>query len=123
MAIMTQVYVSRVRYAHAAKEYRTARRYRDVQRELRNQIRTEAAAGRVSRQTKVREELNTLVAEAKLDLAYAAVQSAFANVETSLGRDPFGGAIAPDASVAEIAHALRIYRPAASWSMRIVNAD
>ena len=85
MSIMTQVYVSRIRHAHALKEYRTARRYRDVQLRLLAQIRTEAAADRVSRQTLAREELNALVAEAKLDISFAGVQSAYAFAQSSMG--------------------------------------
>ncbi len=107
MAIMTQVYVSRIRFAHAIKEHRIARKFRDVQNDLLTQIRTEANAGRVARQTLVREELNAVVAEAKLDIAYAAVQSAYANIETSLGLDPFGGFAPGEADVKGIAATLR----------------
>ncbi len=89
MAVVTQVYVSRVREAHAAKEYRVATRYRDVQHRLTTQIRDEATAGRVTKQTQVREELNALVAEVKKDLAHAALESATANVAASLGLDPY----------------------------------
>ncbi len=114
MAIMTQVYVSRVRYAHAQHEYATAKRYRDVQHNLLTQIKAEAAAERVSRQTLVREELNMLVAEAKLDIAHAAVESAYAQAEASLGlvaHDP----ISNSASVREVAQALRARTWNASW--------
>lgn len=113
MAIMTQVYVSRIRYAHAIKEHRTAKKYRDVQTNLLSQIRAEAAAGRVAKQTLVREELNAVVAEARLDIAYAAVQSAYANIETSLGRDSFGGFVPVGGSAKEIAASLRSGRVAA----------
>lgn len=112
MAIMTQVYVSRIRYAHAIKEHRTAQKYRDVQSNLLAQIRAEAAAGRVARQTLVREELNAVVAEARLDLAFASLQGAYANIETSLGFDPFGSVLPAGAGVKEIAAALRSGRAA-----------
>jgi outer membrane protein TolC len=109
MAIMTQVYVSRIRYAHALYEHETAKRYRDVQRDLLIQIRAEAGADRVSRQTLVREELNAIVAEAKLDIAHAAVESAWAQAEASLGRvahDP----PSQTASMQDLARALRTQR-------------
>lgn len=112
MAIMTQVYISRIRLLHAIKEFRTAQRYRNVQSDLLAQIRSESAAGRVSRQTLVREEVNTIVAEAKLDIAYAAVESARANMHTSLGIDPNDSISNPDGSVGEIANALRLAKPA-----------
>lgn len=107
MAIMTQVYVSRIRYAHAQKEYGIAVKFRNVQSDLLEQIRREANAGRVARQTLVREELNAVVAEAKLDIAYAALQGAYANVETSIGLDPIGGTWGVDTSVKDIAAMLR----------------
>lgn len=115
MAIMTQVYVSRVRFAHAVKEHRTAKKLRDVQGDLLAQIRAEAAAGRVSQQTLVREELNAVVAEAKLDLAYAAVRGAYSNVRASIGLEPFPQSIAPDVSVKELASVLRGSLGAGVW--------
>lgn len=115
MAIMTQVYVSRIRYAHAQHEHRIAKRYRDVQHNLLTQIRAEAAADRVSRQTLVREELNMLVAEAKLDIAYAAVESAWSQIQSSLG---LASHDAPprEGSVAEVAQAMRARTSNASWT-------
>ena len=74
--------------AHSAKEHGVAQRYHDVQQRLVAQIRAESAAGRVTRQTLVREELNTLVAEAKLDIAHADLRSAHTFVLTSMGLTP-----------------------------------
>lgn len=98
MAIATQVHVARIRYAHAAKEHATALRYADVQRRLLRQIRAEASADRVSRQTLAREELNAVVAEAKLDIAAAQMSSAFALVQSSMGLTPI-----PDEAIRELA--------------------
>ena len=89
MAVMTQVHVSRIRFLHARKELQIAGEYRDVQRRLLDQMRTEAAADRISKQTLIREEMNTLVAEAKYDVAYAALQNAYANLFSSMGLDPY----------------------------------
>lgn len=117
MAVMTQVYVSRIRYVHAQHEQGTAKRYRDVQRNLLAQIRAEAAADRVSRQTLVREELNMLIAEAKLDIARAAVESAWSQTESSLGltsNDP----PSREGSVAEVAQTLRARSLNASFTQR-----
>lgn len=54
-----------------------------------------------------------MVAEARLDIAYAGVQGAYANVETSLGLDPFVGLVPADTGVKGIASALRSGRSAA----------
>lgn len=106
MAVMTQVYVSRIRYAQAVHELDTAKRYVEVQRNLLAQIRSEAAADRVSRQTLIREELNLLVAEGRYDIAFAAVEAAWAQSESSLGRI-FHDPPPRDMTVSDVAHALR----------------
>ena len=89
MAIMMQVHVSRVRFLHAGKELKIATEYSGVQKRLVEHIRTEASAERVSRQTLIREEMNTLIADAKQDIAFASLQNAFANVFASMGLDPY----------------------------------
>jgi len=85
MAIMTQVHVSRVQYMHARQQLAIADEYRSVQNRLMKQARAEAAAGRVSEQTLLREEMNTLIAEAKYNIVYSAVEGAYANIAQSIG--------------------------------------
>lgn len=103
MAIMTQVHVSRIRYANMVRELQTARDYFDVQTRLVKQMRSEASADRISEQTLIREELNTLVAEVKRDIAYSNMQSAFANVFASVGLDPYQSDLPTGGSVSELA--------------------
>lgn len=107
MAVMTQVHVSRIRFIHAQKELKTAAEYRDVQRRLLDQMRAEAAADRISRQTLIREQMNTLVAEAKYDIAYAQLQNAYANLFSSMGLDPYNWEIDRAQPVAGLASSLK----------------
>ena len=107
MAIMTQVHVANIRYANATKELVTAREYFDVQTRLVKQMRSEAAADRISEQTLIREELNTLVAEVKRDIAFAAAQNAFATIFTSVGLDPHASDVSTTMGVSELAQHLR----------------
>lgn len=107
MAVMTQVHVSRVRFFHAKKELDTASEYLGVQRRLVDLIREEAAANRVSEETLIREEMNTLVAEVRFDVAYASLQNAFANVHSSMGLDPYAMQIDTEANVKQLASTLR----------------
>ena len=44
----------------------------------------------MSRQTLLREEMNTLVSEVKYDIAFAEAQNAYANLFASMGVDEFG---------------------------------
>ena len=107
MAVMTQVHVSRIRFLHANKELRTAAEYRDVQQRLLSQMRAEATAERVSNQTLIREEMNTLVAEAKYDIAYAQLQNAYANLFSSMGLDPYAWEIDRSQSVGAVTASLK----------------
>ncbi len=107
MAVMTQVHVSHIRYVNATKELVTAREYLEVQTRLLKQMRNEAAVDRISEQTLIREELNTLVAEAKRDIAFATAQNAFATIFTSVGLDPHASNVSTAMSVSELSQNLR----------------
>ena len=107
MAVMTQVHVSRIRYVNASRELKTARDYFDVQSRLVGQMRKEAAAERISEQTLIREELNTLVAEAQRDIAYSGAQNSFANIFASIGLDPYSNELDTGKSVSELAAQLK----------------
>jgi outer membrane protein TolC len=107
MAVMTQVYVSRARFMHYSKELDTARRHLDVQKRLLKQMQAEARSDKISKQTLIREEMNTLVSEVKYDIAYANVQNAFANIFASMGLEPYEGEVYADQPVKAVADALR----------------
>ncbi len=106
MAVMTQVHVSRARLYHAGREYRIAERYFDVQTRILSQIRSALAAGKISEQTAIREEMNTLVATVKRDMAYAEAESAAAALIGSLGVTPGEGLDYKSMSLAEIKTAI-----------------
>jgi outer membrane protein TolC len=107
VAVVTQVHVSRIRFHHYRSEQETANEYLGVQTRLLALMRAEAAAGRISEQTLIREEMNTLIAEAKTDIAQAALQNAFATVYTSMGLDPYTTQIDLATDVKTIAEQLR----------------
>ena len=89
MAIMTQVHVSRVRYGHSKKLYRTAAKHLSVQNGIMKQIRASFAEGQASEQTLIREEMNTLASQVSADIAYADLQNSYANIFASMGIDPY----------------------------------
>ena len=93
MAIMTQVHVSNMRYFQAQRELSTSADYLNVQSSLLAQMRAQAATDKISEQTLIREEMNTLVAEVKYDLAHAALQNAYANLFASMGLDPIDSTV------------------------------
>ncbi|MEL6947751.1 MAG: TolC family protein [Pseudomonadota bacterium] len=113
MAIMTQVYVARARYHHLHQSASNAAEYYSVQSRLKQQINASVGAGVASQQTLIREEMNTLVAAVKFDLAYAELQNAFASVYASVGLDPYDQNISLDMSVADLTQTLK-----ATWRER-----
>jgi outer membrane protein TolC len=121
MAIMTQVHVSRVRYGHSKKLYRTAARHFKIQTGIVKQIRSSFAEGQASEQTLIREEMNTLASQVASDVAYADLQNAYANIYASMGIDPYAEDLRADASVDGLAEALQqvwIERGDSSGSLR-----
>ncbi len=89
MAVLTQVHVARARFRHLNTELDTAGHQKRVQDKIMYQIRSGHRAGAMSQQTLLREEMNTLVAEVKYDIAYAEAQNAYANLFASMGLDDF----------------------------------
>lgn len=113
MAVITQVHVSRIRYLQYSRELQTANEFLDVQRRLVGLMRAEASADRISEQTLIREEMNTLVAEARRDITYAALQNSFASIYTSMGLNPYVSELDPTQDVKTIASRLK-----AIWTER-----
>lgn len=107
MAVMTQVHISRVRFAHLQKSYGTASALSNVQHRILKQVRAETFADKTSQQLLIREEMNTLLADAKQDMVYADLQNAYANVYASLGINPFPAGIDLNQPVNVVAGQLR----------------
>jgi len=106
MAVMTQVHVSRARVFHARRDYDTADHYYNVQQKILRHIRSSLDGGSVSEQTAIREEMNTLVAMVKRDMAFAEVQSAAAGLLASMGLAPGENLDASGMSVSDIEWAI-----------------
>lgn len=112
-AVATQVEVSRARYALRQDELNTAQRFYDVQARIEGQIDSGFKAEKLSRQTLIREQMNTLVARVRYDLALADLQNAYANVFASLGIDPVDTTMSTADPVPALANKLR-----AMWTAR-----
>lgn len=106
MAVMTQVHVSRARYAHLAKSHEAAAALASVSGRIVRQIRSEASIGLATDQDVIQEEMRALLDEARRDLAHAETQSALANYYASLGFDPYPAELDLSAGLDEVAAAL-----------------
>jgi outer membrane protein TolC len=107
MAIMTQVHVSRAKFANLSKEFQTASEYRAVQRRLYRQVRGETAAERSAQRDLIRERMNTIVADAKYDIAYADLQNAYGNILASMGADIIQPDVSNNMDVVELTRHVR----------------
>jgi outer membrane protein TolC len=107
MAVFTQVYAARARYAQSEQILKDSADYYDVQKKILNQVRNSAAENAASEQALIREEMNTLLASVKYDVAHADLQNAFAGVYASVGIDPYSQGVRGNESVAVLAKALR----------------
>ncbi len=105
IAIMAQVHVSRTNYQQRIKELEIAAEYRSIQKRLIRQLRVEATANLISENKLLREEMNTLIAETRFDIANANAQSAYGNLFTTIGWNP-ADAIDSSLSASDIANSL-----------------
>jgi outer membrane protein TolC len=88
MAILTQVHVGIAQHEHAKREYRTATEYFDTQVKILEQIESARKVDSVNEQSLIREQMNTLVAEVKYDIAFADIENAYAGLLGAIGIDP-----------------------------------
>ena len=88
MAVLTQLHVGIAEFKQSSASHRIAGEYLDTQRRILAQIRAGARTGSVREQTLIREELNTLLAEADSDVAYANLENVRARTLASIGEDP-----------------------------------
>ncbi len=88
MAILTQVHVGIAQHEHAKLEYATAADYFVTQKKILHQIEAARQADSVNEQSVIREQMNTLVAEVKYDIAFADVENTYAGLLGSVGIDP-----------------------------------
>ncbi len=107
MAVLAQVHIARVRYLYQRRVFASAAEYYDVQRRILRQVQAATASDAASEQSLIREQMNTVLAAVKYDIAYADLQNAMAQVYASLGLDPYEGPVSTDMGVKQLAAALR----------------
>ena len=107
MAVVTQVHVSVSRFEIARRKLATQRSYYDVNMNILEQTEAGYKTRKVSQQNFVREKMNSIVAEAKFDIARADLENAYANIYASVGQDTFGKIDVLESTVADLAKHLQ----------------
>ncbi|MEE9348014.1 MAG: TolC family protein [Robiginitomaculum sp.] len=108
MAVMTQVNVARARYSFLQGEYDTASEGTMVQSDIMAQVNAQRQTSAISKQTLVREQMNTIISEARRDSIHAEMQEAAAKIYTAMGYDPYAADITGRESIADIASSLQV---------------
>lgn len=89
LAVLTQVHIAELQYQLASRDMGTAKNYLDVSRNISGLVTRQSKNGSVGELTAIKEQLNSLIAELRRDLAYAQMQNAYARIYQSIGLDPY----------------------------------
>ena len=113
MAVMTQVGVARARFESLTSEYQTANDGAMVQSDILGQVEALAQASSASKQTLIRERMNSILSEARRDAVMAEMAEASAHIYSALGYDPYSTNIDGTEDIQTIAESLKIL-----WNVR-----
>lgn len=89
LAVLTQVHLAQLRYVAADRDLGTAQNYLHVSRNISDIVTQQSNSGSIGELTAIKEQLNSLIAELRRDLAYAQIQNAYARIYQSIGLDPY----------------------------------
>lgn len=106
MAVITQVHVSLARHGTSSGRLQTANRFLETQQAIQKQTDANFELQEISRHIRLRERMNTIIAQTERDVAYADVQNAFATLVSSVGLDPLPNRI-DDAALPALQQQLR----------------
>lgn len=112
MAILTEVHVGAAQFVHAKQEFQNARQYHETQSAIAEHTRNLWLTHSTTDFTLIKEQVNDVLAEVRLDSAQSGVESAYAALLASLGEDAVPSGLGGH-TVAELAEALRtLWEPA-----------
>lgn len=87
MSILTEVHVGAVQFVHAKQEYQDALNYQETQAAIVEQTKNVWLTRGTNDLTLIRERVNGVVADVRLDAARAGVETAYATLKASVGED------------------------------------
>lgn len=88
MAILTQVKVGMAEFLMSSRQYETQTDYLEIQSQIDDKVGAMAATSKVGKQERIREEMNTLLAEIRHNVAKANLQKSYANLLMAAGMEP-----------------------------------
>jgi outer membrane protein TolC len=106
-AVAVQVVVSVANYGALRRELVTSAKYQNVSARILNETRARAQSGELGEQAQIKEEFEAILAELRFDLTYAETQTAYANLYSSIGLNPYAPDVTGNESVADLSGSLR----------------
>ncbi|HNA26133.1 MAG TPA: TolC family protein, partial [Nitrospira sp.] len=106
MTILTEVHVGALQFAHASQEYLNAKSYHETQLAITDHTKNLWLTKSTNDLTFIRERVNDVLAEVRMDSAQSGVESAYATLMASLGEDAAPTGL-DGQSVAQLADELR----------------
>ena len=105
MAVISQVNIARLRFAHARSDYELSGQIAEVQDQIFESISASNAANTVGEAQAIRAEVRALLSNLQHDMAYADLQASYGRLFASIGADPLPGDVADD-SLASLSAAI-----------------
>lgn len=106
LTILTEVHVGALQFAHASQEYFTAKSYHETQLAITDHTKNLWLTKSTTDLTLIRERVNDVLAEVRMDSAQSGVESAYATLMASMGEDAAPTGL-DGQTVTELADALR----------------
>ncbi|MFV1853069.1 MAG: TolC family protein [Thalassospira sp.] len=105
MAVISQVNIAQLRFAHSKRDYELADKIASVQDNIAETIDASQSANAVGEAQSIRADVRALLSNLQRDMAYADMQASYGRLFASIGADPFPSEI-PNDTVDSLAEAV-----------------
>ena len=105
MAVISQVNIAQLRFAHSKRDYELADKIASVQDNIAETIDASQSANTVGEAQSIRADVRALLSNLQRDMAYADMQASYGRLFASIGADPFPSEI-PNDTVDSLAQAV-----------------
>ena len=116
LSILTEVHVGAMQFVHAKEEYQDARKYQHTQAAIVAYTKNMWIAQRTNDLTLIRERVNDVAADVRLDAARSGLETAYATLMASIGEEAVP-AIIGEQSLAQLTDSIRQYWEPSGFTM------
>ena len=116
LSVMTEVHVSAAQFLHAKEEYQDAWEYQRAQAAIAEHTRNLWVTQRTNDLTLIREQINDVAADVRLDAARSGLETAYATLMASLGEEAVPASMG-EQNVAQLADSIRQYWESSGFTL------